>query len=626
MNNRFFIVAAVVFCASFSGTGLAIENSSIRNPVGFRSFPPSGIRSGLVRSPNPIDTSGNLVVTGNVRGGRHFRGVLPYRAGSYFGAATGSSSLDSFLRYSAGSENFGRYTGTYKPFYSASRTVTSTRPGQADVIRPPTTMIGGYPADSEVIRTWSSQSNKQTLSYYETGISGGRFKGLYFVGSQMQENAFWAPVEGRGVSTRRPMSMTSLEMERAILAEVGSPIYKGKDMVPTSQERAAREKTWMEQSRWELEQAKKRDTEVEKSLAELDESLRLLTDKSKEKDVLQPFELQRSREQLAKDKQRGPEHDKEQRAEIDVYEQTKKEIDELQRSYERLAAVEPAKGTKGTQDVMKDVWERKGAAGGEKGSSEKGFGFLGSVSAKSRKVEGEGSSQAKSPRLDEFSGFPNTIKGVSSGSSLADSVTAKSHKLGAGQSDADLSAEAKAILGTHKSFASFVDEKFNQHLIAGEKCLKQGKYYRSADAYTLALIYKPEEPLAYAGKSHALFSAGEYMSSALYLSRAMAAESEKHKAEGGEIQQFLASGSKLLASIDRDKLEDRVVDVERWYQRSNSAELQFLLSYIYYQMGRLDAAAEAVAGAYEKMPDVPAVIALKRVIDSEKEPHRDKNL
>jgi len=439
----------------------------------------------------------------------------------------------------------------------------------------------------------------------------------------MQENAFWVPVDGRGVSTRRPMSMTPLEMERAILAEVGGPIYKGKDMVPTSQERAAREKTWMEQSRWELEQAKKRDTEVEKSLAELDESLRLLTDKSKEKDVLQPFELQRLREQLAEDKQWGLEHDKEQRAEIDVYEQTKKEIDELQRSYERLAAVEPAKGT---QDVMKDVWGRKGAAGGEKWSGEKGFGFAGSVFAKSRKVEGEGISQGKSPRLDEFSGLPNTIKGVSSGSSLADSVTAKSHKLGAGQSDADLSAEAKAILGTHKSFASFVDEKFNQHLIAGEKCLKQGKYYRSADAYTLALIYKPEEPLAYAGKSHALFAAGEYMSSALYLSRAIVAESEKDKAEGDEIQQFLASCSKLLASIDRDKLEDRVVDVERWYQRSNSAELQFLLSYIYYQMGRLDAAREAVAGAYEKMPDVPAVIALKRAIDSKKEPPRDKNL
>jgi len=159
----------------------------------------------------------------------------------------------------------------------------------------------------------------------------------------------------------------------------------------------------------------------------------------------------------------------------------------------------------------------------------------------------------------------------------------------------------------------------------GENYLKQGKYYRAADAYTLALIYKPEDPLAQIGKSHALLAAGEYMSSALFLSRALMATSEGDKTGEYGVQQFLASNSKFFSFIDRDKLEKRVVDVEQWQQRSDSAELQFLLGYIYYQMGRLEAAREAIDGAYRKMPEVPGIIVLRKVIYSKKQSDRDKN-
>jgi tetratricopeptide (TPR) repeat protein len=172
--------------------------------------------------------------------------------------------------------------------------------------------------------------------------------------------------------------------------------------------------------------------------------------------------------------------------------------------------------------------------------------------------------------------------------------------------EVDLSAaRAETILGPYETFASFSEDKFNQNMLAAEIYLKQGKYYRAADAYTLASLYKPDDPLAYAGKSHALFASGEYMSSALFLSRCL---------------QIFPEYARLKIDIvamvgDRDKLETRVVDVEEWLGKSGAPELQFLLAYVYYQMDRLDKAKEAISEAYRLMPQDTAVRVLKKAID-----------
>ncbi|MHC4483435.1 MAG: hypothetical protein ACYSW4_07785 [Planctomycetota bacterium] len=104
---------------TLSGVGWAIEN-----PASAATVPPSTFRSGLTRSPGPIGVSGNSVVTGNVGGGRHFRGTVPYNAISDFGGRLSTGTLDSFLRYSAGPREVRRYTGRFAPFYSQTGTVT----------------------------------------------------------------------------------------------------------------------------------------------------------------------------------------------------------------------------------------------------------------------------------------------------------------------------------------------------------------------------------------------------------------------------------------------------------------------------------------------------------------------
>jgi hypothetical protein len=77
--------------------------------------------------------------------------------------------------------------------------------------------------------------------------------------------------------------------------------------------------------------------------------------------------------------------------------------------------------------------------------------------------------------------------------------------------------------------------------------------------------------------------------------------------------QFKVDFEALLS--DKEKLESRLAEIEQWRQRSNSGELQFLLAYVFYQMGELDRAREAINGAYERMPDAPAVVTLKKAIE-----------
>jgi tetratricopeptide (TPR) repeat protein len=157
----------------------------------------------------------------------------------------------------------------------------------------------------------------------------------------------------------------------------------------------------------------------------------------------------------------------------------------------------------------------------------------------------------------------------------------------------------------YKSFASYSDDKFNHHIRMAEGYMKQGRFYRAADAYTLASIYKSNDPLGYAGKSLALFGSGEYLSSALFLARALEIFPEYAKVK-----------IDLVGMIgDKDMVENRILEAREWMDKSDSGELEFLLSYIYYQMDRLEFARQSIEAAAKKMPNSPAVAAMKKAID-----------
>jgi tetratricopeptide (TPR) repeat protein len=476
-------------------------------------------------------------------------------------------------------------------------------------------VIGRPVANSEAIGESAYPSSKQPVLYVGGDTSGRGRTDVDFAAFQMQKSVLRIPAIVRGMGVRRPMSMTLSEMERTILAEVGIPILQDKDRMETRREATVLREMWKEQFRLELEGVERIDAEFKKgSVSEQDESLRSQAGEIPERDAVPPLELQKLRTQPLGDRQQDVERDRKEGQQLDIYGHMEQQIAELQKSYEELMAAEAAKTTSGATKV---VLEREGTAGGEEGPSKESHSFVGSISARSGEVE------ASYPKAGAVIGDSGELASLASGR-LARSGVWASDTMPASDG-ADFSARAKSILGPYKDAPAFWAAKFNGHMATAEKYLEEGRFYRSADAYTLAVVYKPEEPLAYMGKSHALFAAGEYMSSALFLSRAVTAVGEGQKKKDYEVQQLLALGSRFLAYIDRDRIENRVVDIKQWQQRSGSAELQFLLGYLYYQMGRLDAAGEAIDAAFKQMPGAPAVIALREVIHSKKRPHEGKN-
>ncbi|MHC4316728.1 MAG: hypothetical protein ACYSW3_30165 [Planctomycetota bacterium] len=521
MKNRVFIIWVVVFFAVLSGTGWALTqagfgNPSIRSPIGPPTVPQSSYQSGLFPSSNPINTSGNQVITGNVGGGKHFRGFVPYNAISDFSGTTTSTTFNSFLRRSASSGSIGILPGRYSPYYSPSGTVTTTRPGLRSVVRPPTSQIPGRPAEG------------------------------FTVPSVPQQQSLASPKISTPDISYRPMRFKPQHLEKLILD--GTLTYAEAKRLVDEQNVAQ-----MERLKQDLGQLQHRAPSLKQSLIVRDESLQPFSKLEQNTVTLQPPTLVKIREQ---EKQQEPLHDqllltgkdklinlriqkqadetgKEEKdvSGLDVYERMKQEIESIQAKYS-----------------IRDARYSKQASGIE------GAEPTGDMSQEETKKEKTPLEKLKLKRLTSLTKEEIEALEVE----LEKEIT--SVKPSEELSGVALSVRAQSIRGEHKTFASYANDKFNEHMRAAEQYLKEGKYYQAADTYTLASIYKSKDPLAYAGKSHALFAAGGYMSSALFLSRTLEIFPE-----------YARFKIDLVGMVgDRDKVESRIANIEEWLQISDS--------------------------------------------------------
>jgi tetratricopeptide (TPR) repeat protein len=471
---------SVLIVAAFCGVGLSLENPSVGNPVGSGTVPPTAYQPGLVKSANPIDMSGNLVITGNVANGMQFRGVVPYNSPTSFYAPASSlqrtsAGLDSFLRDSAGSQNFGSSSGGLTPYYSPTWTVTTTQPGVQGVVT-----TGGSGANSFA----GTNSPSAQTGYYGPGYN-----------SQIN---------------KRPLSMSQEDLEKLVETDV-TKYPQGGEADSQSQDQF-----WNNMG-VKIERKEEAANTADKTGQATDNSVEKLLGGNTQG-------LQRS-----KDKQR---------------------IDK-----EGLTGW-PGEQPKTGQVV--DVYEQmKGRLG-------------------------------KTIELPQSQSVPATKQAEANESAVS----------GPGVTSAEF---AKA----YKSFAALSEDRFNKHMRAAESFMRQGRFYRAADAYTLASIYKPNDPLGYAGKSVALFASGEYLSSSLFLARAVEIFPEYPKVKVD-----------IVGMVgDKDTVENRILEARDWMDKSDSGELEFLLSYIYYQMDRLEFAKQSIEAAAKKMPDSPAVAAMKKAVD-----------
>ncbi len=478
MKRGLFIIniAIVLAAAAWSANSPYIQNPSVNNPVSTGNVPQSSISTGLVRSPNPIDTTMNNVVTGNVAGGRYFRGVVPYNSVSDFGGRLGGlSPVESFMRYSADTGDLAPFTGRPTPYYSPISTVSILSPGTRGRVLMPSYMN----------------------LYSPTGSSSGL--------GPLPNQQYIPPTTSYLTNLQlRPLSTDAQGLEKILSQDAAKYPQGGIQAIQQYQAK-------LEKAGDELKEQPGKIPDIQQNVT----------------DQLNP-------------PQTNPEDKKQfgQNKQGDSFENIQKELEEVQKILIELKAGEIPVAVDDT-----------------------------------KKQSDQESTQKK-----------NTVSQNTAAS--------------------DLSAKAKDVLGEHKTFESFEKAKYNEHIRDAENYMKQGKYYLAADSYSIALVYKPKDLAAYAGKCYALFAAGEYMSSALFLSRALELSPE-----------YVNSKIDLVAAVgNKDLIESRAVDIQRWRQRSDSPELCFLLSYVYYRLDRPDFAKVMIDTAYEKMPDSPAVGTLKKAI------------
>ncbi|MCK4292197.1 MAG: hypothetical protein KAY65_03305 [Planctomycetes bacterium] len=594
MKYRIYILAIAVFVAAVSNTGWSIENTAIRNPAGISTVPPSSLGSGLFRSPNPIDRSSSQVMTGNIRGGRHFTGGVPYKATTSFGSSLGSTSLDSFLRDSAGLEGLGRYSGRYtpRPFYSPTGTVSISQPGRSGIFKPVDSRVGGRIPDTFGL---GPLSKKQALPRQDTSTL--RFR-LPSTPLTTQDTRRLAPGE---MSLRPQSQRLTAEQYRRKIEQLQRDVIRMRGETPESKtDTISKEdllKLLPEPGATETERKAKRDkerlgAEDQLWLLERTQSLRTQRQAPKEqpKRDLGDFEVFRgpgkldeaSLETLLSLQKQGQPDRAPRAGKTDVLgtmdlERIKQQIANLQQRVGKLSTTEsPLVETAPKVGTDKMDLRRLDVLGKQEESP-------------AQETMGETYWAQSGDSLLEQGGLGT--------SSIVDEINELS--------TAELSARARRIMGPHKTLRSYNQARCRQYVTSAQAYLKQGRYYQAANTFAQASIYDSKDPLANAGRSLALFAAGEYMSSALFLSRAIEASRE-----------YAGSKVDLVAMLgDRDKIESRIADAEECLQRSLAPELEFLLGYTYYRMGRLGPAKRAIDTAQKQMPKSVAVQLVRKAID-----------
>jgi tetratricopeptide (TPR) repeat protein len=596
MKKRIFVIAVILSAVLYWPPSWSIENPAVRNPIGPSTVPPSAFGS-PAGSPAAIDTSGNLLITGNVRRGRHFRGEVPYQSPTKFGANLGSSALSSFLRDSAGPEDLGTYSNRYgtQPYYSPTETVTTMLPGRPDIFMPENTRAGiRIQQDARAQAPQGSLPQQPSLygraaAAADSGVelpaaqygplAQSRLMQENKLGSQRPSFALGVPFQTgmspNPLNTRQPEQAqidTNRQSRMSTAEPFGEQVQDVRDAAESTgrpdlhsaavTDRKQQEDPWQKNNAYDLQTQQ----------TNIGNFRHLFSQKRTNWPAAGDF--QTGRVQTASDAagilgetggdtsdQAGTGQDWEQR---DVLERIRRQLEDLSKSINM--AIQSQRPLTHSRDIHKDA-----------------------------------PIDQVTQRTQKSAGYTPYIP-ASANSQKTSSLLAELDKL----SQAEISAEANRIMGEHKSLDSLSQSKFNQHMRDAEANLKAGRYYHAASSFSLASVYQPENPLALAGRGHALFAAGEYVSSALFISRALA------------ISPAYLRTRVDLASIlgGQDKLAGRIADIEQWSLRDGSGRLQFLLGYVYYRTGQLTEAKKAIDAAYAKTPESAAVQVMRITIDN----------
>ncbi len=159
-----------------------------------------------------------------------------------------------------------------------------------------------------------------------------------------------------------------------------------------------------------------------------------------------------------------------------------------------------------------------------------------------------------------------------------------------------------------RNFEARSHRMFQINMQKGDELLHEGKYYRAADAYGSAIVYDYSSAAAHQGKAHALFGAGEYMSSAYFLYQALTLDPKLAK--------IRIDLRKLFTN--EKQFQSRLKELNDWQTKSKAAELKFLQGYVLYEIGSREQAKTLLTDALALNPRMTAIRPLLHAIAVEK--------
>lgn len=569
---------ALAVYASASGAS-GYGNTSIASPVRSATTPLSSYQSGLVSRPNPIDSSSNLVVTGNVGAGKHFRGNIPYRSTTSMDAPLGSTSLDSFMRYTASPETPATSMGRYSPFYSASGTASVMQPGMRSVFSPGTSYVAPRVAPRAVDATrdalYLEVSPRVTLPGETDSTTGDN---------------------GLGTAPRLqlwPLSQGPEAARKSFSEGLGEPLLERRASPRPTDALTG------DDYRQHMEALQRRLGEVKAEVTQLEQSLAV-------RDALAQSSLDHSSFGLGNE------------SESEIPEGSRKK--QLLQETARLLAgttglpTQPMRQEDGTlldgkmevvSEVQADSEQRLQLYDPSRALSQ-----TGSVRSQPA-IETHQFSRVRlvppvpSKPYVPFGGASPTPRAFDTSVSGAQSRDLKAlPERTAPETVVVQTSVTSPIKKVDSALAATSLKEFARHLQLAERYFQRGAYRHAAETYALATTCRPNDPRAHLGRSHALLAAGEYAASAASLALAVEIDS-----------QSVVKRCDLIEIVGGpDAFIVRFNDLNEAVQAKASPQLQFLLAYIYYQMDRAEEARTAIEAAQRTLPSSISIDLLKAEI------------
>lgn len=129
-----------------------------------------------------------------------------------------------------------------------------------------------------------------------------------------------------------------------------------------------------------------------------------------------------------------------------------------------------------------------------------------------------------------------------------------------------------------KSFAGEVESNLNVRVRKAEVLMRKGEFYNAAAQYAIAAAQAPNDPLIRLGQGHAYLAAGDYISAVYYLTRGL----ERF----AEVARFKLDLYEFVE--DPTILDIRRADLETKLEHREDYTLRFLLGYVEYYGGLKD--------------------------------------